>query len=272
MLGISRSSYYYKSRNNKKDYKLKTMIQEQYEKTPFYGVPRMTVFLQEQEVKVNHKRVARMMQELGLKAVCPKPNLSRPRKEHKKYPYLLKGIVLKRPDQVWSTDITYIRLNKGFAYLVSILDWYSRFVLSWKISITQDQGFCLEALDEALQLSTPIIFNMDQGSQFTSDSFLQRLKDKDIHISMNSKGRAMDNIFMERLWRSVKWEEIYFNDILNMSELRERLKWYFRFYNYERPHQSLNYKKPYEVYFKDQVIITGQPTEATLKFPNFCLD
>ncbi len=156
--------------------------------------------------------------------------------------------------------------------MVSILDWYSRFVLSWRISITQDQDFCLQALDEALNKATPVVFNMDQGSQFTSDNFLQRLKDRDIHISMNSKGKVMDNIFIERLWRSVKWEEIYFNDVLNMSKLQERLKRYFWFYNYARPHQSLNYQKPYEVYSKDQVTITGQSIKTTLKLPYCCLD
>ena len=190
------------------------------------------------------------MQEMGLEAIYPKPNLSLGNRMHKKYPYLLREYTIDRPGQVWSEDITYIRLEKGFGYLTAIIDWFSRYVVSWRLSNLLDADFCVEALEEALKKGCPDIFNTDQGVQFTSGEFIQVLAGKGIAISMDGKGRALDNIFVERLWRSVKYEEVYLKDYKTMEEAHEGLERYFEFYNFERPHQSLGYRKPYEVHFR----------------------
>ena len=210
----------------------------------------MTAWLKRQGHDVNHKRVRRLMRLMGLEAVYPKPNLSKALREHKKYPYLLRDMVIERPDQVWSADITYIRLSQGFIYLVAIIDWYSRYVLSWKVSITMEKEFCMEALEKALISSKPDIFNTDQGAQFTSHEFTGLLNGAGIVISMDGRGRALDNVFVERLWRSVKYEEVYLNNYETVREAKERLTEYFHFYNTERLHQSLGYRTPREVYFE----------------------
>lgn len=193
------------------------------------------------------------MRQMGIEAIYPKKRLSLGDSRHKKYPYLLKGLAIVRPDQVWGTDITYIRMRHGFIYLVAILDWYSRYVVSWAVSITLDVEFCIEALHEALNLSRPEIFNSDQGSQFTSKSFSGVLEDQGIAISMDGRGRAFDNIFVERLWRSVKYEEVYLKEYESVRAAVRSLGAYFRYYNQDRPHQSLGYKTPYQVYTSKDV-------------------
>ena len=225
------------------------LLDEQYTRTPFYGSRRMVVALGEQGWKINRKRVRRLMQQMGIEAIYPKPRLSDPAPGHRIYPYRLRGLAITRPNQVWSTDITYIRLRRGFVYLVAILDWFSRYVVDWEISITLDTSFCLSTLDRALEKATPEIFNSDQGAQFTSDEFTGCLENAGILISMDGRGRAMDNIFTERLWRSVKYEEVYLKDYLGVPDALENLKSYFRFYNFHRPHQSLDNQTPAAVYF-----------------------
>jgi putative transposase len=253
LLSLSRSSYYYVSgKDDVYNRILMNLIDEQYTRTPFYGVAKMTAWLHRQGHLVNQKRVRRLMRLMGLEALYPKPNLSKVSPAHKKYPYLLKNMVIDHPDQVWTADITYIRMQQGFIYLVAIMDWYSRYVLSWEISITLDAGFCNEAMERALQSSQPEIMNTDQGVQFTSSAFIGILEDKNIKISMDGRGRAFDNIFVERLWRSVKYEEVYLHQYTTVSEARHNLKRYFHFYNTERPHQALDYRTPYELYFKEQ--------------------
>lgn len=224
------------------------MIDEQYTRTPFYGVPRMTAWLRIQGHPVNPKRIERLMRLMGLQAIYPKPRLSRRGAVSSKYPYLLRGLVIDRPSQVWSTDITYIRLRQGFVYLVAIMDWFSRYVLSWEVSNCLDSFFCLWALEKALQQGVPEIFNSDQGSQFTSEAFTSRLETAGIRISWDGRGRVWDNIFVERLWRSVKWEEVYLKDYDDVPEAIDGLGDYFRFYNTERPHQSLGYRTPQQVF------------------------
>lgn len=226
------------------------LIDEQYTKTPFYGVPRLTVWLRSQGHVVNHKRVARLMRQMGLAAIYPKPKSTGMDKPSKTYPYLLRGLSIIRPNQVWATDITYIRLNNGFVYLVAVMDWFSRYVLSWELSNSLDVHFCLSALDSALSQSRPLIFNNDQGSQFTADAFTARLQAAHVAISWDSRGSYFDNIFIERLWRSVKYEEVYLNDYDSIHTAWCRLRDYFNFYNRERFHQSLNYRTPQEVYFQ----------------------
>ncbi len=252
LLHLSRSSYYYISgKDDQYNQLLMNLIDEQYTRTPFYGVPKMTAWLRRQGYFVNHKRVRRLMRIMGLEAIYPKPNLSKASLEHKKYPYLLKNIVIDHPDQVWSTDITYIRMRQGFIYLVAIMDWFSRYVLTWDVSITLDAGFCIETLKRALQFSQPEIMNTDQGVQFTSAAYIGILEEKAIQISMDGRGRAFDNIFVERLWRSVKYEEVYLHQYATVSDARRHLENYFQLYNTERLHESLNYLTPYEVYFKE---------------------
>ena len=250
LIGLNRSSYYYQpAPESELNLKLMRLIDEQYLKTPFYGYPRMTVFLRRAtKSDINEKRVYRLMQLMGLQAVGPKPRTSQPRKDHKIYPYLLQGMKITRPNQVWSADITYIPMLRGFMYLVAILDWYSRYVLSWEISNTLEGDFCLSALEVALQRGKPEIFNTDQGAQFTANAFTGRLEQANIRISMDGRGRAFDNIFIERLWRSVKYENIYLNEYETGTELVAGLETYFNFYNHERYHQSLDYRRPAEVY------------------------
>jgi putative transposase len=228
---------------------LMRLIDEQYTKTPFYGSRKILMFLREAGYAVNRKRVQRLMQKMGLYGICPGPNTSKREQEHRIWPYLLKGLEIVRPNQVWSTDITYIRLEKGFLYLVAILDWYSRYVLAWRLSNSLEAGFCVEALDEALTCGRPEIFNTDQGCQFTSEGFTRRLLESDIRISMDSRGRALDNIFVERLWRSVKYEDVYLKGYQTVGEAQEGLARYFAFYNIERYHQSLGYQTPAVVHF-----------------------
>jgi putative transposase len=241
------------------------LIDMQYTQYPFYGSRRMMKWLvKEKGYKVNRKHVRRLMRLMGLEGLAPKPNTSKPRKEHKKYPYLLKGLKIDRPNQVWSTDITYIPMNRGFIYLTAIIDWYSRYVLSWRISNTLDSDFCIDALNDALRLyGKPEIFNTDQGSQFTSEDFIKPLKDNDIQISMDGKGRWVDNVFVERLWRSLKWENIYPKCYDTVFEAKAGISAYFNFYNNERLHQSLDYKTPNEIY-KNSLISISTITKGVL--------
>jgi putative transposase len=225
-------------------------LDEQYTATPFYGVERMTACLRRQGMAIGHNRVRRLLRLMGLEAIYPKPRLSLPNgAAHRIYPYLLRGLRIDRPNQVWSADITYIRLSQGFVYLVAILDWFSRYMLSWSLSTTLDAWFCLQALREALRTGTPEIFNTDQGSQFTSGEWIAELQQAGVTISMDGRGRAFDNIFTERLWRSVKYEEVYLKDYRVVDEARQGLGGYFGFYNTDRPHQALGYRTPAEVHF-----------------------
>ena len=225
------------------------LIDEQFTKTPFYGVRKMTAWLRlVKKYDVNPKRVRRLMRLMGLETIYQKPRLSAPALGHQIYPYLLRNLKIDRVNQVWSTDITYIRLHGGFIYLVAIIDWFSRYVLSWEISTTMESDFCISALNRALHQQKPTIFNTDQGSQFTSNAFTGILKEHGISISMDGRGRALDNIFVERLWRSVKYEEVYLHDYQSVPQAIEGLRKYFLFYNRVRLHQSLEYKTPEDVY------------------------
>ena len=249
LIGLARSSLYYEAEPERdENLLLLRLLDEQYTRTPFYGVRKMTKWLHEQGHQVNVKRVRRLLRALGLQAIVPGPHTSRPHPEHKVYPYLLRGVRVERPDQVWSTDITYVRLRTGFVYLVAIIDWYSRYVLAWELSRSMETGFCTSALDWALQHAQPEIFNSDQGAQFTSEEFTGRLRARGIRISMDGRGRALDNIFVERLWRSVKYEEIYLKEYQTAAEARWSLGRYFDFYNRERLHQGLGYRTPESVY------------------------
>jgi putative transposase len=246
---VNRASFYYAPAGESSlNLKLMRLIDEQYTRTPFYGVPRMTVWLRRQGFQANRKRVERLMRLMGLQAIYPKPNTSRKHSDHKIYPYLLRYVEIVHPDQVWSSDITYIRMKGGFLYLTAIIDWFSRYVLAWRLSNTLDSYFCVEALEEALDGRRPAIFNTDQGVQFTSNSFTSVLEGHGISISMDGRGRALDNVFVERLWRSVKYEEVYLHDYATPVEADQGLNRYFRFYNKERFHQALGYKTPGEVY------------------------
>ena len=247
---LARSSYYYQPMPvSEENLLLMRLLDEQYTRTPFYGIKKMTAWLGTQGQEVNHKRVARLLRQMGLMAVYPKPRLSQPGEQLVRYPYLLRGLTIDRNNQVWSTDITYIRLRGGFLYLVAIIDWFSRYVLAWQTSITLETAFCLQALDQAFQNAQPEIFNNDQGSQFTSNEFVNRLKAADVRISWDGRGRALDNIFVERLWRSVKYEEVYIKDYQTIGDAEKGLKEYFQFYNQDRLHQSLDYRTPAQVYY-----------------------
>lgn len=226
------------------------LLDKQYLDTPYYGIRRMQWFLQQQGYRVNHKKVARLLRLMGLEAIYPKPNLSKRNLAHKIYPYLLRGIKIEQVNHVWSTDITYVPMAKGFMYLVAVMDWYSRFVLSWQLSNTLEVDFCLDALETSFQYGQPAIFNTDQGSQFTSIAFTERLLKKDIRISMDGRARALDNVFIERLWRNIKYEYVYLNAPANGKELWKGIQDYFTRYNYQRPHQSLNYLTPAQIYFR----------------------
>jgi putative transposase len=249
LIGISLASLYYEPvEESAYNLLLMRLLDEQYTRTPFYGVLKMTAWLREQRYLVNEKRVRRLLRLMGLEAIYPKPRLSLAAPGHQIYPYLLRGVKVERVNQVWSSDITYVRLLGGFVYLVAIIDWYSRYVLSWEISTTMESEFCLSALNRSLQAAKPEIFNTDQGSQFTSCAFTGILKEHEIAISMDGRGRALDNIFVERLWRSVKYEEVYLHDYETVPEAVKGLRRYFEFYNCERLHQSLDYKTPEAVY------------------------
>jgi len=263
LLDLSGASYYYQSeRDDGYNLLLMKLIDKQFTRTPFYGVPKMTAWLNNREGhQVNRKRIRRLMRLMGLEAIYPKRRLSIPNPDHKTYPYLLRDLEIDHADQVWCTDITYIRMQKGFIYLVAIMDWYSRYVLFWEISTTMDKAFCIRALEQALALAKPEIFNTDQGAQFTSHDFTGLLEQAGIRISMDGRGRAYDNIFIERLWRMVKYEEVYLHDYRTVSSARFQLSNYFRFYNTDRIHQALGYKTPYEIYFKERFNYL-KPTQA----------
>lgn len=252
LAGVARSTFYdHQSEPAMKsgDILLSRLIDEEYTRRPFYGSRRMIIFLSGLGYAVNRKRVQRLMREMGLSGMSPGPNTSRPHPDHKIYPYLLRGVSVVRPNQVWSTDITYIRLGHGFAYLVAIMDWYSRRVLGWRISNSMDANFCVDCLEESMRnYGNPKIFNSDQGSQFTSFAFTGVLERAGVSISMDGRGRAYDNIFVERLWRTVKYEDVYLKGYSTISELQAGLRQYFDFYNFERPHQSLGYKSPNFIY------------------------
>ena len=225
------------------------MIDRQYTCTPFYGSRRMTVYLHRLGYRVNRKRIQRLMANMGLAGVAPGPQTSRPHPQHTVYPYLLRDLVIDRPNHVWCTDVTYLPMSRGFLFLVAILDWYSRYVLAWMVSNTQDTAFCLEALEQAFTQGCPEIFNSDQGCQFTSTVFTERLKQAGVQIRMDGRGRVFDNIFIERLWRTVKYEYWYLTDHRDGAEVERGLTPYFRFYNTERPHQALGHPTPETVYF-----------------------
>ena len=251
LTGVSRSGLYYTPvGESAENIALMRLLDEQYTRTPFYGIRRMTWWLQTQGRRVNAKRVRRLMRLMGLEAIYPKPQLSMPAPGHRIYPYQLRNLEIVRPDQVWAADITYIRLRQGFIYLVAIMDWFSRYVLAWEVSTSIDSGFCVSALDWALTKAQPEIFNTDQGAQFTSNIFTGRLEDQGITISMDGRGRFLDNIFVERLWRTVKYEEVYLKDYLSVPEAIANLNLYFRFYNQERGHQVFDYQTPEAVYFQ----------------------
>lgn len=253
LLGLNRAGLYYQAvEESPENLQLMRLLDEQYTRFPFYGVLKMTQWLRTQQYQVNSKRVRRLLRKMGLMAIYPKPNLSRAAAGHKIYPYLLRGVAIERVNQVWSTDITYVRLSQGFVYLVAIIDWFSRYVLSWELSVSLDTTFCMSALEKALYRQRPEIFNTDQGSQFTSIEFTGRLFKEGIKISMDGRGRALDNIFVERLWRSVKYEEVYLKDYESVKEALKGLGRYFEFYNGERLHQSLGYQTPEAVYRQGQ--------------------
>jgi putative transposase len=223
-------------------------IDQVYTNYPFFGSRQMCLYLRSHGFHINRKRIQRLMQIMGLEAIYPKPHLSQRNKEHRIYPYLLRNVAIVRPDQVWSTDITYLRLSSGFAYLAAYIDWFSRFVLSFEVSTTLDHLFCVSALETALEFGKAEIHNTDQGSQFTCENYLDVVKESGMKISMDGKGRALDNVFVERLWRSVKYEDIYLKEYASPRDAAVGLRKYFKFYNYERPHQSLNGKSPAEIY------------------------
>ncbi len=248
LTGVARSTVYtphLAARPDEQELTLLELIDAEYTLHPFYGSRKIKHYLRSLGYKINRKRVQRLMGMLGLAGMAPGPNTSRRHPQHKIYPYLLRGVLVTRPNQVWSTDITYIRLSRGFVYLVAVIDWYSRKVLSWRLSNTLDSGFCVDCIEQALQVyGIPDIFNTDQGSQFTSEAFTGVLKAHGITISMDGRGRALDNIFVERLWRSVKHEDVYLRGYATMSDLLPGLTEYFTFYNTERMHQSLGYNTP----------------------------
>lgn len=254
---MSRSVYYY-SPNPEDTLNLILMriIDEEYTKTPMYGSPKMTQRLRNLGHPVNHKRIERLMRLMGLQALTPKRRLTTPGKNHRIYPYLLAGMKIERPNQVWSSDITYIPMRRGFLYLVAVLDWFSRYVVSWELSNSLDTTFCLDALDRALSGGCPEVFNTDQGCQFTSEDFTRRLDENGVRISMDGRGRCFDNIFIERLWRTVKYEEVYLREYASARDAFLSLRRYFDFYNRERLHQSLDYKVPQAVHFS-QLRIEG---------------
>jgi len=251
LLGLARSSSYDEGASESaENLMLMRLIDEPYTRTPFYGIRRMTAWLRSEGHQVTNKRVQRLMRQMGIEAIYPKPRLSQGGSEHRVYPYLLRGVVIDRPNQVWSTDITYIRLRPGFLYLVAILDWYSRYVVSWEVSNSLEVSFCVEALDRALSMAQPEIFNSDQGSQFTSHAFTRGEEAAGIRISMDGRGRVFDNIFVERLWRTVKYEEVYLKDYESVPTAIGGLGAYFQFYNQERWHQALVTQTPAAVYFQ----------------------
>ena len=251
LAGLNRSGYYYGPvPESKENLRFMRLIDELYLKRPFFGSPRMTDELRDMGWKVNEKRVARLMRVMGLQAIVPGPHTSRPHPEHRIYPYLLREMKIDRPNQVWCADITYVPMRRGFLYLMAVMDWFSRYVLAWGLSNTLETQFCVEGLNRALAKGPPDVFNSDQGSQFTSEEFTGRLLAAEVKISMDGRGRAIDNVMVERLWRSVKYEEIYPRDYADGAEARGGLNRYFRFYNTRRRHQGLEKRTPAEVHFE----------------------
>jgi putative transposase len=249
LLDLPRSTFYYlPGTESEENLHLMRLLDEQYFKTPFWGSRNMTTWLRQQALVVNRKRVQRLMRLMGLEGLAPRPTTTKPAPGHRVFPYLLRNVAITHADQVWSTDITYIPMRNGYLYLTAVLDWYSRYVLAWRLSNRLDSEFCVEVLEEALTQSKPEIFNSDQGAQFTSEDFTSRLLTRAVAISMDGRGRALDNAFIERLWRSVKYENIYLKDYATVDEVYEGLKEYFWFYNRERFHQALNNQTPYQVY------------------------
>ena len=250
MLGISRSAFYYQAfPESSENLEYMRLMDEQYIDTPFYGVDRMWSYLCSLNYQINIKRVRRLLRLMGLEAVYPKPNLSKPAPGHKIYPYLLKGVKIEQPNQVWGVDITYIRMQNSWMYLFAILDWHSRFIVGWSLDQTLAADFVVRTMDQALIMYTPQIINSDQGSQFTGSDYIDLLKSHPVQISMDGKGRYQDNIFTERLWRTIKQEEVYLHDYQSPREVRMRLAEYIQLYNYERIHQSLDYQTPAEIFF-----------------------
>jgi putative transposase len=258
LLDLPRSTFYYRpATETDENLRLMRLLDEQYMKTPFYGSRKMVEALGGLGYVVNRKRAQRLMRIMGIQALAPRRSTSKPAKGHRVFSYLLRGVEITHPDHVWSGDITYIPLRGGFMYLMAIIDWYSRYVLAWRLSDRLEGSFCLEALDEALKGGKPEVFNSDQGAQFTSTEFTSRLLDRAVAVSMDGRGRALDNVFIERLWRSLKYEDIYLKDYTTVDELYEGLKRYFFFYNHERFHQALNYQTPYQVYHWGQKTRSG---------------
>ena len=271
LLGISRSGVYYRPKPiSEEDLELMGMIDRQYLVTPFYGARKMVAWLRGQGQRLNRKRVRRLMRMMGLKAIYRRPRTSKPAPGHRVYPYLLCGMEITRPNQVWAADITYIPMAWGFLYLVAIIDWYSRYVLSWRLSNTLEAGFCIEALEEALRKGKPEILNTDQGSQFTAEAFTGLLEKHGIRVSMDGKGSYRDNLFIERLWRTVKYEEVYLKAYEGGREAWTSLGQYFRFYNAERPHQALGYRTPAEVIVEGNAgsMIESLPSPLRTAGPN----
>ena len=258
LLGVSRSSLYYRPKEtSRQDLSLMRELDRQYLETPFYGSRRVKASLERQGTPVSRKRVQRLMRVMGLRAIYRRPRTSQPAPERRVYPYLLRNLAITRPNEVWAADITYLPMARGFLYLVAIMDWHSRYVVAWRLSNTLEAGFCAEALEEALTRGQPKVFNTDQGSQFTSHEFTQILQDHSVRISMDGRGRYQDNIFVERLWRTVKYEEVYLRTYANGLEAHRGLREYFRFYNERRPHQTLGYRTPAEV-FHGQPVAEGE--------------
>lgn len=250
LLSIPRSTYYHRPQGESpKNLDIMRLIDKEYTNAPFYGSRRLAVVLSRQGVEVNRKRIQRLMRIMGLEAIYPKPRLSVKAKDHKIYPYLLRDVSVVRKNQVWSTDFTYVPMQGGFMYLAAVIDWATRYVLSWRISNTMDSDFCIESAKDALRIGRPEIFNTDQGSQFTCKAFLSVFEGLNVAMSMDGRGRALDNVFVERLWRSVKYEDLYLKEYADGWALLEGLRRYFHFYNHERPHQALNYQTPASVYF-----------------------
>jgi len=262
LLGLNRSTAYYTpAGETEENLWLMRRIDEQYLKTPFYGSRRMTVWLTKEGTVVNRKRVQRLMRLMDIEAIYPRPRTTEMCAEHRKFPYLLRERQITKPDEVWAADITYIPMSKGFMYLVAIIDWYSRYVLAWRLSNSLDSSFCMEVLNEALSRRRPEIFNTDQGVQFTSRKFTGRLEEAGVNISMDGKGRALDNVFIERLWWSVKYEHVYLHDHRSARSLHEGLGTYLKYFNQERPHQSLEYQTPWDVY-RGAEVVPGPPART----------
>ena len=269
LLGVARSSLYYRPREpSGEDLALMQALDRQYLETPFYGSRRMKVWLAREGRRVSRKRVQWLMRIMGLRAIYRSPRTSRPAPEHRVYPYLLEKIRVTRPNQVWAADITYLPMARGFLYLVAIMDWHSRYVVAWRLSNTLEADFCVDALKEVLGQGQPAVFNTDQGSQFTSLEFTHVLQEHGVKINMDGKGWYTDNIFVERLWRTLKYEEVYLKAYTNATEARRELSYYFRFYNDQRPHQALGYRTPAEVFHQ----VTDVGKEGAVQAKKFPID